>query len=492
MRIHTRFGVSILMVALATPAHAQDQADPFAELGLIDDSSPMADEAPADEENEALARDPGETVSEEDVLREHARFVRLLQEQNYDAADIAAKRVIEMSIRVFGPQSHETAKALNNLGVVQNNSQQYDAAAQNFTAAIEILEILEDRLNSQLVNPLVGLGQAQLGTGRPDLARDTYSRATHITHVNEGPHNVEQVEILESLAEAFVRMGDVDSARDVLDRIHILNVRHFSDDAMGLLPSLMRRASWQHRAGYYNDERATYRRAIRIIEDSVGKDDPRLVDPLVKLGKSFYYYEPLPQNVPRYVGSATGESYLKRANRIAERSEDFPWLEHATTKLALADYYVFSESYSRAKNIYEEVWDELTRDETRLDMRNELLGEPRPIWTETLPPYTNNAAGATRRDGEIRTGVVTIIYDVTQRGRARIKEIKTQPAEFTDIQNMVEREVRRRIYRPKIVDGETRESEPQIFTHEFNYTRSEFEALRKPQSNAEQTAANEE
>ena len=57
---------------------------------------------------------------------------------------------------------------------------------------------------------------------------------------------------------------------------------------------------------------------------------------------------------------------------------------------------------------------------------------------------------------------------------------------------MVEREVRRRIYRPKIVDGETRESEPQIFTHEFNYTRSEFEALRKPQSNAEQTAANEE
>jgi hypothetical protein len=101
-------------------------------------------------------------------------------------------------------------------------------------------------------------------------------------------------------------MGDLESARDVLDRIHILNVRHFSDDAMGLLPSLMRRASWQHRAGYYNDERATYRRAIRIIEDSAGKDDPRLVDPLVKLGKSFYFFEPLPQDVPRLVGSSSG------------------------------------------------------------------------------------------------------------------------------------------------------------------------------------------
>ena len=142
MSIFTRFGISILVIALAAPAHAQDQADPFAELGLIDESSPVADETAANEENEARARDPGEPVSEEDVLREHARFVRLLQEQNYDAADIAAKRVIEMSIRVFGPQTHETAKALNNLGVVQNNSQQYDAAAQNFSAAIEILEIV--------------------------------------------------------------------------------------------------------------------------------------------------------------------------------------------------------------------------------------------------------------------------------------------------------------------------------------------------------------
>jgi hypothetical protein len=57
---------------------------------------------------------------------------------------------------------------------------------------------------------------------------------------------------------------------------------------------------------------------------------------------------------------------------------------------------------------------------------------------------------------------------------------------------MVEREVRRRVYRPMIVDGDTRVSEPQIFTHEFDYTRSELEALRTPQSDAEQTAANEE
>ena len=476
-------------MVLASTALAQDQTDPFAELGLMEDSSPVADDEASPTGEEMAPEQPERPLTEDDVLREHARFVRLLEEQNYDAADIAAKRVIEMSIKIYGPQSHETAKALNNLGVVQNNSQQYEAAVQNFVSAIEILEILEDRLNSQLINPLKGLGAAQLGAGRPDLASQAYSRATHITHVNEGPHNLEQVEILESLAEAYVRMGEVDEARDIADRIHILQVRHFSDDPLGLLPSLMRRASWQHSAGYYNDERATYRRAIRIIEDSVGRDDPRLVDPLVKLGKSFYYYEPFPQSQSSYVGSATGEAYLKRAQRIAERTEDFPWLELATTKLALADFYVFAESHSRAKNMYEEVWNELSVDDDRRELRDELLGQPRPIWTETLPPYTNGAVGVMRKDGEIQTGVVTVIYDVTSRGRARIQEVKTEPAEFTDIENMVEREVKRRVYRPAIVDGDTAVSSRQIFKHQFNYSRSELDAMREPSSDTEQTAA---
>lgn len=490
MSILRNSGYALISVVLASAALAQDQdqTDPFAELGLIDESTVAEDEGTQPLED-LQAEEAERPLTEQDVLREHARFVRLLEEQNYDAADISAKRVIEMSIKIFGPQSHETAKALNNLGVVQNNSQQYEAAVQNFRSAIEILEVLEDRLNSQLINPLKGLGAAQLGAGRPDRAREAYSRATHITHVNEGPHNIEQVEILESLAEAYIRMGDVEEARDVADRVHILQVRHFSDDPLGLLPSLMRRASWQHRSGYYNDERATYRRAIRIIEDSVGREDPRLVDPLVKLGKSFYYYEPLPQSQPRYVGTATGESYLKRAQRIAERSEGFPWLELATTKLALADFYVFAESYARAKNLYEEVWNELSSDDDRLDMRDELMGQPRPIWTETLPAYTKGAVGVMRKDGEIRTGTVSVIFDVTSRGRARIEEIRIEPAEFTDIGNMVEREVRRRVYRPAIVDGDTANSSRQIFKHEFSYSRSELEELREAATQAEQTAA---
>jgi tetratricopeptide (TPR) repeat protein len=479
--------LAALLLLAGNAAQAQETADSVAEPGLLEQTVPVADE-PAEAQASAEESVAGNDVpTAEDVLQEYARFMQLLDEQNFDEADISAKRVIEMTIRVYGPVSHETAKALNNLGFVQNNIGQYDAAIQNFTSAVEIIETLEDRLNSSLVNPLRGLGAAQLGGGRPDLAARTFDRATHITHVNEGPHNIEQVEILEALAEANVRRGDLESARDVLDRIHILNVRHFQDDMVALLPSLMRRADWQHRAGYYNDERATYRRAIRVIEEAAGRDDPRLVEPLVKLGKSYYYFEPLADNIAAPVNSpGAAESYLKRANRIAESSSELPWFEIASARLALADYYLARESVSRARRIYGEVWDELSAFEDGLDMRGELMQSLAPIWQEPLPPYTKGAAGIKDgRDGDIRNGTVSVKYKVDDRGRPRIAEIVTQPGEFSDMERMVARELKRRRFRPLVVDGKITPSEMQTFTHEFRYRMSELDDIRAENAKAE-------
>jgi tetratricopeptide (TPR) repeat protein len=211
---------------MAASGQEQQSADDLA--SPLDQTVPVAEEETAPE-----APETGEQpISEDEMLREFARFRDLMDERNFDEADISAKRVVEMTIKFYGPQSHEAAKALNNLAIVQHNNGQYAAAIQNFTAAIEILEVVRDRLNEELVNPLRGLGAAQLGNGRPDLAAASFGRATHITHVNEGPHNIEQVEILESLAEARVRLGDLDGARETLDRIYALNVRHFEDNIL--------------------------------------------------------------------------------------------------------------------------------------------------------------------------------------------------------------------------------------------------------------------
>ena len=61
---------------------------------------------------------------------------------------------------------------------------------------------------------------------------------------------MDQIEILESLAETSLRLGSVEDARDAHDKIYMLHQRKYEDDQLALVPSLMRRAEWQHRAGY--------------------------------------------------------------------------------------------------------------------------------------------------------------------------------------------------------------------------------------------------
>jgi len=463
----------MLVPLVATSQDEDSRVDEI--VGPLEQTVPVADEVVPP------APQPG-VVTEDQLLEEFARYRRLLQSGTLDEADVAAKRIVEMAIRVYGPQSRETASALNNLGIVQHGNSQYDLAIQNFTSSVEILEIVEDRLNGALVNPLKGLGAAQLGSGRPDLAQDTFNRAAHITHVNDGPHNLGQVEILESLAETFIRMGETKEARSILDRIHIINVKHFERNPMGLLPSLMNRASWQHRAGYYSEERTSYRRAIRIVESSAGSKDPMLVEPLRRLGESFYYLD-VNMATPNQQGFlSTGEMYLKRASRIAEKSEDFGWRDLAETKVALADYYTFTESQSRSRKIYRAVWESLSEGDDKLALRNELFADPVAIRMDSLPVYAGGISSSGSSRSDLIAGRIIVRYNVSSRGRVRELRTEAIPAEFTDMQRMVHREIRRRIFRPRIADGEAVDANELIHEHAFSYVQSDLDALRAAQA----------
>ncbi len=462
--------VSVFLLPLVVNAQTQEL-----------EGEEMADAAPQDTavviDNSLASAARPHDISEEALLSEFARYRILIQQGTLDEADIAAKRIVEMAINVYGPQTRETANALNNLGIVQHRSGQYDAAIQNFMSSVEIVELVADRLNDALVNPLKGLGAAQLENGRPDLAKKTFTRAAHITQVNEGPHNRDQIEILESIAETDIRLGDTKAARNILDRIHIINVKHFEQNPLGLLPSLMTRAHWHHRAGYYGEERTTYRRAIRIIESSSGKKDRRLIEPLRRLGASFYFVD-ISMTTPQQQGLvSTGEMYFKRASRIAEKSEDVGWYELAETRLALADYYTYIDSQNRSRRIYKEIWGLLSADEERLAQRTAWFENPVAIRTEPLPPSATSAdANRSHRD-TVLTGQIVVRYDVSSHGRVRNMRTEAFPEEFTNMQRVVHREIRRRVYRPRLVEGTPVSAENLRLEHNFSYLKSDLDAL---------------
>jgi tetratricopeptide (TPR) repeat protein len=467
----TKYVAFLLAISAAFAVQAQQTGNDD-ESSPLDQVVPVADAEPDPAQPVAAAED--ELTLDEQLAIEFERYRRLVNEGAMDEADVSAKRIVEMVIKIHGPESLEAAKALNNLALVQHRNGQYDAAIQNFESAVEIIEIREDRLNEKLVNPLKGLGAAQLAGGRPDLATKTFARATHITHVNEGPHNIEQVEILESLAQSTLLLGDSNGARNIIDRVHALNVRHFEGDELALIPSLMRRARWQHAAKYYNDERATYRRAIRIVEASLGKNDPQLILPLSKLGESFYFVD-TSQTIPQQQGLvSTGEMYFKRAAKIAEASPELDWRDLVRAKLALADYYVYNEAQNRARKIYADVWSFLSADEERLASRRALLEQPVLLREGALPKYIG-MAGADNAGGDLLTGTIRVDYTISKRGRVRNIRTEAKPQQFTDMQRMVHREIRQRVFRPRMLDGQLQTSDNLVFEHTFFYQQADLD-----------------
>lgn len=513
--------IPITVIFLATSLHAQESeqqppridpaidpvdAEVFAGDMVAPDAIPqdeVVQAAPPDEQTVPVAEEtsdelqeplPVDAPPEQELVHQYERYLSLMQDGVLDEADSVAKRVVELALEVHGPKSPDFSKALTNLAIVQHRSGQFDAAQQNFESAIEIIEGYADRLNGDLINPLKGLGAAQLEIGRPDLASTTFSRAVHVSHVNEGPHNLEQIYILESLAETNLRLGSLEDARKNQDMIYALNERAYAADAVAMLPSLMRRADWQLRAGFINDQRVTLRRAIRIIELAAGPNDVQLVGPLTQLGRSFFYVDtssvqPIAQN-----SMVSGEIYFKRALRIATESPEPDWAMIADTSLALGDYYMFQGNEQRARKVYKDTWQNLTDGEDRLAYRAERLGQAvmlrgNPIQRYVSAPAENSTSDAS---AALLQGNITITYQVSARGRAtNLKIIESQPAGFSDMERIVQRAMRGRIYRPRFVDAEPVMTEDQILVHRFYYRQADLDAVQEQPSAAETVNATE-
>lgn len=501
----------LIIASLGGPVFAQDAADAALEEERIEpivldrrgdpadipDADEGFDDLVYDEETRTYrlierdsVEDPAEALTEEESqIQELQRLFELYREaldnRDYLEADTLAKRVVELSIRLNGLDSHDSAKAITNLGIAQHNNGDYETAMRNFIASIEIIERIDDNLSTALVNPLQGLAATQAAIGRPDLARLTYRRAVHVTHVNDGPHNRGQVGILESLAELHVSQGDFDEAVDIQEHIFSIQSRKVEPDTVALVPALEKRAQWQHRLQRYHRERITWRQIIDILEDHYGSESLELIPPLTSLGKSYLFVSPAEFEYGPEVSAASGETYLKRATRIAMEHPDTTWQIVEQSLLALGDFYILSGRPNRASLTYGDAWTLLTKGgspEQRRARRDHL--EQVQVLQEVYPPkyYNSELADDGRAPPDtFETGTMSFRYNVTASGRVSdVEHLETTPREIIDFSPIVGRALRRMVYRPRMVNGEVTYTTDLIYTHEFYYRPGDLPSQSAP------------
>jgi hypothetical protein len=222
----------------------------------------------------------------------------------------------------------------------------------------------------------------------------------------------------------------------------------------------------------YDRERVTWRKIIDILEDHHGNDDLRLIPPLASLGRSYLYITPAEFDMQPEISVASGESYLRRASRIAEVNPESNWQIVEATMLALGDYYVLSGRPNRASKIYSDLWGILSEDETKLGARREHL-EQLNVLQDIYPPKFFRPESVEQRfprEDEFETGSVSFGFTIDSSGRpTNIMHIETLPPEFEEMRDRVGRNIRHLVYRPRIVDGKMVETPEMTYVHEFFY-----------------------
>lgn len=465
--------LAALAVAPSLPAAAADLPEESAGEVAVDNlpeqsddtaTRPAADDADslpitaAEPEDEA----PGPSSALDEAFGEYRR---LYESGRYAEAVEAGKRVIVLSIEVNGRENLQTARGLTNLAIAQQKNGEYEAAAQNYEAAIDIVERVDSRLSKHLVNPLRGLGNTYLEAGRPDEAIRVYDRAVHVTHVNFGPQNLEQADLLDALAESFIRLQDIEEASEIQDMSYQLYARRFGEDSAEILPALQRRARWLHRLGLFGEERLVWNQAIDVIEEEYGEDDLRLIGPLNGLARTYLYdIEPAVSN--------RGEWALKRALEIAEQHPESTPALIADSLIDSGNYHTLRGEAQKARRSYRQAWKLLSDDESLVAIRDQRFAEPVQIRYAAPPAYadeeTNPVINPVFRGREFDRGTVVVNYTVNARGRTEdITVVESQPPGLMD--DEAKRAVRRMVFRPRYVDGQPVTTPDRTFRHRYSY-----------------------
>ena len=89
--------------------------------------------------------------------------------------------------------------------------------------------------------------------------------------------------------------------------------------------------------------------------------------------------------------------------------------------------------------------------------RDEIFSNAVPLNDRPIPEFASDAGPSPlgTPSEEFLQGSVTVSFSVTNRGRViEVEPVEVVPAEFTDMQKLVHREVRGRLYRPRFEEAE--------------------------------------
>lgn len=177
-----------------------------------------------------------QTSSEE---KEQLKKVNQELVANYKAGKLdnalsLAQKAVELSQKIYGAESLETATAYKNLGIIYRAKKKYKEAITNLQKAVEIYRLKPNQNAKAIAQTLDELALAFALEGDNKQAEVIYTEALATAEKAYGKESKEILPFLKSMTEVYILVKKYDEAQAMFVRHYLTAKKYFQPDSKEL------------------------------------------------------------------------------------------------------------------------------------------------------------------------------------------------------------------------------------------------------------------
>lgn len=408
-------------------------------------------------------------------LQAYEEFKREFEVGRYEAASVAARRVLELTEQSSDDSQENLLAALMNLAAAQRLADDPVGAEETYLRVIELIEREGRQTDPRLARANAGLATVYHDARRHDMAAPRLVAAIGVLRRNEGLFNEDQLPLLEKLADSLTDLGRLEDAQRTQSyRLRVADKRYGDVDPrrIAVVESVGR---WYARVGAFDAARGLLEGALAEVEAAHGGDSLELVGLLTALAEcnrlqlqtpaasalvsadadrfSMFHDQPPPAALtvtPRQL-SGDGEAWLERAAAIVDGHPDASPVRIADVHTQLGDWYQLRQQTGPAMDNYRLAWKAAKNSELEgKPLTEALFGAPVLLYCQR-PGFWDRYAGRPVEEVEIRS--VELELTVTAEGVIADPVVKSD-ADNPDYVDATLRTARTARYRPRMSEGE--------------------------------------
>ena len=158
---------------------------------------------------------------------------------SYQSGDLSeaqknARQALDLSIKIFGNESLQTASVYSNLGIILRQKKEYEESIVNLQKAVDIYQKVSGATKQNLSEALELLAFSQMLDGKTDEAQANYLQAIEKIEEQFGKDSKESFSLLLNTAGFFTRSKNFERANEFYLRSYAVAVKNFGKQSKEL------------------------------------------------------------------------------------------------------------------------------------------------------------------------------------------------------------------------------------------------------------------